>query len=124
MLALESLDWPHQCCFAHTLQLGVNKAMELPEIAKRMVTHFHHSVKSTNILRQKQKDLHHFEDCLVQDVSTRWNSCYYMMERILKQQQLLCAALLEKVRKQDLMLSDGEVTAMETFIDVLKPLVQ
>ena len=58
VLALESLDWPHQGCFAHALQLGVNKAMELPEIAKaigrakRMVTHFHHSVKSTNILRQ------------------------------------------------------------------------
>ena len=46
-----------------------------------------------------------------------------MMERILKQQQPLCAALLE-LRKQDLMPSDGEVTAMETFIDVLKPLVQ
>ena len=39
-----------------------------------------------------------------------------MMERILKQQQPLCAALLE-LRKQDLMPSDGEVTAMETFID-------
>ena len=88
-----------------------------------MVTHFHHSIKSTNILRQKQKDLRYSEECLVQDVSTRWNSCYYMMERILKQQQPICATLLE-AQKQDLMPTDGEVTAMETFIDVLKPFVQ
>ena len=108
VLALDNLDWPHIGCFAHTLQLGVQKAMEVPEIAralgraKRLVSHFHHSVKSTNVLRQKQKDLHHAEQNLIQDVPTRWNSSYYMIERILKQQQPLCAALLE-IRKTELM---------------------
>jgi hypothetical protein len=65
--ALDSLEWSHLGCFAHTIQLGVHKAMEVPEVAKalgrarRLVGHFHHSVRSTNILRQKQKDLHHPE---------------------------------------------------------------
>ena len=56
----------------HTLQLGVHKAMALPEMiralghAKRLVGHFHHSVKSTNVLHQKQKDLRHDEQHLIQ----------------------------------------------------------
>ena len=32
---------------------------------------------------------------LIQDVSTKWNSSYYIVEHILKQQQPLCAAFLE-----------------------------
>ena len=46
-----------------------------------------------------------------------------MLEHILKQQQPLCAALLE-IRKVELMPSDAEITAMETFLDVMKPFVQ
>ena len=46
-----------------------------------------------------------------------------MLERILKQQQPLCAALLE-IRKTELMPSDAEITAMATFLDVMKPIVQ
>ena len=127
VLALDNLDWPHVGCFAHTLQLGVKKAMEVPEIAralgraKRLVSHFHPSVKSTNVLHQKQKDLHHAEQNLIQDVPTRWNSSYYMIERILKQQQPLCAALLE-IRKTELMPGDVEITAMETFFRCYAPI--
>lgn len=46
VLALENLTWPHVGCFAHTFQLGVQKAMDVPEMtralgwAKRMVSHF------------------------------------------------------------------------------------
>ena len=70
-----------------TIQLGVQKAMDLPEMskaigrAKRSVCHFYHSCKSSNVLRSKQQDL---KQCLIQSVPTRWNSTYYMIERILK----------------------------------------
>ena len=90
-LAVEQLNWSHVGCFAHTLQLEVQKAMELPEMsralgrAKRLVSHFNHSCKSSNILRKKQKDPKHPEQCLIQSVPTRWNSAYYMLERILQQ---------------------------------------
>ena len=99
--AIDHLDWLHLGCFAHTLQLGVKKAMDVPQKAKalargrRLVSHFHHSAKSSSILRQKQIDLHCSQLSLVQDVTTRWNSSYYMVERILGKQQPLCAALLE-----------------------------
>ena len=87
--------------------------------AKRLAGHFHHSVKSANVLRQKQKDLHHDEHSLIQEVATRWNSTYYMVKRIL-QQQPLCATLLQ-IRKTDLMPNDGEINAME---EVMTPLLE
>ena len=44
-------------------------------------------------------DLQHNTEALVQDVTTRLNSSYYMVE-IISQQQPLCATLLE-LRKGD-----------------------
>lgn len=45
-----------------------------------------------------------------------------MVERIIQQQQPICATLLE-VRKTDLMPTDAEITKMEVFLEVMKPLV-
>ena len=87
------------------------------------VSHFNHSAKSTYMLKQKQTNLQHKQLSLVQDVVTRWNSAYYMAERILSQQQPLCAALLE-LRKGDLMPSDGEFTTLESFVKVMCPIVR
>lgn len=70
--AMVSLEWSHFRCLGHTLQLGVKQAMEIPQIsralgrAKRLVSHFHHSPKSTYVLRQKQMDLKHEQLSLVQ----------------------------------------------------------
>ena len=126
--AAEILEWQRMPCFSHTLQLAVEKAMSLPDVSKaiawckRLVTHFNHSSKSTYLLKQKQEDLHHHQHSLIQDVSTRWNPAYYMVERVLEQQQPLCATLLE-LRKGDLMPSDAEFTIMENYVQIMKPLV-
>ena len=99
--ATEILSWPRFGCLAHTLQIEVKKAMEIPQVSRalarahRVVTHFHHSSKSSYILKQKQTDLHVEELSLVQDVTTRWNSSYYMLKRLLQQCQQLCATLIE-----------------------------
>ena len=45
-----------------------------------------------------------------------------MVERILPQQQPLCAALLE-LHKGNMMSSDAEFSTLEAFIKVTKPLV-
>ena len=103
--------------------------MEIPQVsrvlarARRVVTHFHHSSKSTYILKQKQTDLHVDQLSLVQDVTTRWNSSYYMLSCLLQQRQPLCAALIE-IKKTDLMPSDAEYSSMETFLQVLQPVVE
>ena len=90
--------------------------------ARRLVSHFHHSTKSLYVLKQKQYDLHVDKLNLIKDVVTRWNSSYYMMERIIQQQQSLCATLIE-IRKTELIPSEAEIKVMETFIEVLKPIV-
>ena len=46
-----------------------------------------------------------------------------MVKRILQQQQLLCATLLQ-IRKTDLMPNDGEINAIEAFVEVMTPLVE
>ncbi len=99
--AVRDLGWPSLPCFSHTLQLGVEKVLKLPQVVKaithckRIATHFHHSSKSSYILKQKQNSLGHKELCIIQEVPTRWNSSYYMVQGILQQQQPLCATLLE-----------------------------
>ena len=68
--ALDNLSWPIFGCFSHTLQLAVQKALCVPEMAravgraKRIVTHLRHSVKSTNVLLQR--DLRYKEEKLIQ----------------------------------------------------------
>ena len=46
-----------------------------------------------------------------------------MIDRLLQQQQPVCAALIE-VKKADLTPSDGEITVMKTLMEVLQPIVQ
>ena len=58
--AIAMLERQRLGCFSHTLQLSVQKALNLPVMSraigcgKRLVSHFHSSVKSTNVLRQKK----------------------------------------------------------------------
>ena len=126
--AIEMLECPHLPCFSHTLQLAVEQALKISEVAKmiakckRLVTHFNHSSKSYYLLHQKQIALNHKQLSLIQDVVTRWNSVYYMVDRILHQQQPLCATLLE-LKKGDLMPTDRDFSTMELFVQVMKPLV-
>ena len=70
--AIARLEIQRIGCFGHTLQLSVQKALNLPVMSraiargKRLVSYFHSSVKSTNVLRQKQRDLKHAEHKLIQ----------------------------------------------------------
>ncbi|CAF4878353.1 unnamed protein product [Pieris macdunnoughi] len=79
-------------CTIHQLQLCVRSAMEseeflLPVIAKckKIATHFNHSLIAQNELKHIQIErLNQSELSILQECSTRWNSTYYMMSRILK----------------------------------------
>ena len=111
MLAMELLEWGYFRCFSPSLQLAINQAFDIQPVSKglararNLVTHFHQSAKSSHLLKEKQSDLRHPSHSLVQQVATHWNSAYYMMQRVLEQQQPLCATLLE-LRRPDLMPTD------------------
>jgi len=127
--AFDITGWLRMPCFSHTLQLAVEVVLKLPEVSRalarcrNLVSHFNRSSKSTYLLKQKQISLQHEQLSLVQDVSTRWNSAYYMAKRLLSQKQPICATLIE-IRKGDLMPSDAEFKTLELFVKVMKPLVE
>ena len=122
--AIDILGCIRMPCFSHTLQLAVEQVLKLTRVSsalvrcRRPVSHFNHSVKSTYMLNQKQTNLQCKKLGLVEDVVTRWNSAYYMAERVLSQQQPLCAALVE-LRKGVLMPSNVEFTTLESFVKVI-----
>lgn len=58
----------------------------------------------------------------MQDVATRWGSTYKMTERILEQQQAICAVLAEDRKNWYSMPSDQEISCLEAVATVLKPL--
>ncbi|XP_076042318.1 zinc finger BED domain-containing protein 4-like [Oratosquilla oratoria] len=114
-------------CFAHTLNLVVQDAIrntadvrKVKEKVKRVVTFFHHSVKASDKLIQLQQQHNHPVKKLLQDVDTRWNSTYYMMERYLEQSELVTTTLC-LLGRNDLCLSADENMLLQSAVHVLEP---
>jgi hypothetical protein len=81
---------------AHTLQLIVEDALKSQRVvsdaiavARRLVGHFNHSTQATDTLRDLQRQLDLPQHSLIQDVQTRWNSTFYLVERLLEQRRPL-----------------------------------
>ena len=116
---------------------------------RRIVTHFHHTHKATRQLEEHQaqeiKDrkkeaakakpqdqttetsVENETDKpqmrpkkLIQEVSTRWNSTYHMLDRFLQLQSHVRRVLTDNYRT-DLLLSKAEVDTIKDAVDVLKP---
>nr|XP_012218835.1 PREDICTED: zinc finger BED domain-containing protein 4-like [Linepithema humile] len=83
-------------CFIHTLQLVIRDALFLQRniadviaISRRIVTHFSHSSHACSKLKAIQEQLNIPNHKLIQDVTTRWNSTYYMLSRLYEQRQAI-----------------------------------
>ena len=82
------------CCAAHSLNLSIGDAMKegvdqpfekMITAARRLLGHFKMSSLATNGLRARVKEIlasEHHGKGLIQNVSTRWNSTFYMLERL------------------------------------------
>ena len=119
--------WTHIPCFAHTLNLIVKGALgadpslvALKKKCKDIVTFFHHSCKASDKLREVQKQLEIPEKRLIQDVDTRWNSTFYMLERILEQHDAVTTTLCLQ-SKSEMCLTDEDLKLTKEVLDVLKP---
>lgn len=74
-------------CFAHTINLVVDKRLkcesDLINKVKAIVTYLRKSTIANKILKKNQLNSRIKEPKkLIQEVNTRWNSVYYMLERI------------------------------------------
>ncbi|XP_065654893.1 zinc finger BED domain-containing protein 4-like [Hydra vulgaris] len=79
-------------CFIHTIQLCIHDSIlsqqsvkEILVCCRRLATHFHHSPTAAAKLEELQEQLGSNKHMLIQDVTTRWNSSYNMIERMLDQ---------------------------------------
>ena len=86
----------------------------------RLVTYFRKSSRAAHVLTTKQEALEKPKHKLLQEVDTRWNSTYDMIERVMEQQVPVCAALIE-MKRMDLLPKDTECRLLEEMLQVLKP---
>ncbi|KAJ8332474.1 hypothetical protein SKAU_G00426470 [Synaphobranchus kaupii] len=89
---------PSLPCMAHTLQLAVNQGVlsqrsiaDVVAVGKRIVGHFKHSQLACSRLEDIQNELGMPIKRLQQDVSTRWNSTFYMIQSLVEQKRALGA---------------------------------
>ncbi|XP_067305981.1 E3 SUMO-protein ligase ZBED1-like [Pseudorasbora parva] len=125
--AVHKAWWKHYPCFAHTLNLVVKDAIKAsPEIShllekcRNIVSFFHHSTKATEKLKQLQKKLKVAEHKLIISVETRWNSAFYMLERLHEQMDPVTTALC-LLKKSDLCFTNEEQSVVHLTIEALKP---
>ncbi|XP_077972386.1 E3 SUMO-protein ligase ZBED1-like [Styela clava] len=127
----EKYGWIHIRCAAHTLQLCLKQAFDIPLIksaigaARHLVAFFRQSSKASQALKAAQEKEHQLE--LILDVSTRWNSTYSMLERLCRLQayvrQVLCNGLIVKATSSaHLELKDNHWALIQTLVEKLKPI--
>ena len=123
----------HIPCFAHTVQLVPGNAIKntalLPDLIgriKKIVTFFKQSNAAADQLRKIQMDEGKTEGTilkLIQDVDTRWNSSYYMIERFLLLSKPVSTVLLN-LRGSPQMICADDIQVLQEFLDLLKPIEQ
>lgn len=113
-------------CFIHSLQRVVTESLKIQTdvddmiaAGRRLVTHFNHSGPAREKLSEIQKELSLPQHQLVQDINTRWNSTYYMAERLLEQKRSISLYVTDHHTLFNLTLQQW--CLMEQCIKLLKP---
>lgn len=116
-------------CFAHTIQLAVSDGIlsqkyvtDIIATCRKIVGHFRHSSTATSRLHAFQAQLNLPNHQLIQDVSTRWNSSFYMMQRLLEQRQALALYAAEsETPVGSLCLSPNQWDVLKNAVGLLGP---
>ena len=85
-----------------------------------MVSFFYHSTKAMDTLRLNQTRLDLPDHKLVQQVDTRWNSTYYMVERYLEQHEAIRTTLC-LLDRNDLLIPTAHNTVLQEAVKLLGP---
>ena len=101
---MDSDEWETIVCAAHRLQNAIRHGLnaspavvKLLALSRKMVGHFKHSALTTNALNAKQREMQPRSEPkkVAQDVPTRWNSTYFMLQRLLELRWPLNAVLTD-----------------------------
>lgn len=116
----------HTYCFAHLLNLLVQKSIEsLPQLkslleqVKTIVSWFRSSVIGSDELRKRT--VNSTEKTLIQSVSTRWNSTYYMVERFLALREIV-SSIINFNTTAPPMIRAKDVEFLQDFVLLFKPI--
>ena len=89
-------------CLAHTLQLVIKDGClaqpcvtALTARSRKLVGHYKHSNIACKTLERIQEQLQCPKHRLIQDEPTRWNTTFYMLERLLEQRKAITTANVE-----------------------------
>ncbi|XP_046580866.1 E3 SUMO-protein ligase ZBED1-like [Haliotis rubra] len=128
-VAARMAEYPHVRCFAHTLQLAVGDALKLDAVdnviihSRKLVSFFSKSLVATQHLEEVQKKLGKPIKHVISDVCTRWNSIYFMFERLVEVHADVVTVLHDDKKHKSLILKDAHWALMEHLVHCLKPLV-
>ena len=113
-------------CFIHTLQLVIvnslkiqSEVTEMISAGRRIATHSNHSSSAQEKLQTIQRELSLPEHKLLQDVTTRWNSTYYMLARLLEQKRSISLYLTDNSNISNLSSLQWEL--LQQVIRLLQP---
>lgn len=127
LLANEQLPWAYIPCFGHLIHLVVMNALSADEEAmvliqklNDIVNFFQHNHLANQSLAATQKELNLPENKLIYSIHTRWNSIFYMLERMYEQLDAVNTVLeLHDMRSK--CLSDQDANNMKILMSSLKP---
>lgn len=122
-------SWKSVVCAAHRLQTCLRYGLQEDEIvklisdARKLVGHFRHSAKATHALMERQVQPQPKK--VIQDVVTRWNSTFYMLERLLELRTAISAVLsdkkISKLADLDLDLTSRQWRLADSLLKLLRP---
>ena len=124
--ALDDGNLPSLPCMAHTLQLAVSEGLQSQRTitdtvatGRRIATHFKHSSLAYSKLHTIQEELGQPTKRLQQDVPTRWNSTFYMLQSLLEQKRPL--GLYATEHKLPAVLTTNQWGLIENVLSILEP---
>ncbi|XP_077424041.1 E3 SUMO-protein ligase ZBED1-like [Vanacampus margaritifer] len=121
------LNVRHISCFAHMLNLVMKKSLaqtpgldDLRTRARSIVGHFKSSTTAREKLSEIQRQMGRPEHKLLQEVETRWNSTFAMLQRLHEQREPLDAAL-SRLNTTIVPFSAEEYETISQCLSVLSP---
>lgn len=111
-------------CFAHTINLIVKQALkpiqDVVAKVKAIVEYVHRSTVASERLRATQLQMGLEPLKMKQDVTTRWNSTFYMLQRVLDRKDAIISTLA-LMNPSLTTLTFAEWDVVKDACDILKP---